>query len=57
MVKTLPSSLRFVCWGAGVQSLVGELGLHMPLGQKKPEHKQQKQYCNKFNKNLGNGPH
>ena len=34
MVKTLPSSMRYVCWGAGVQSLVGELGLHMPLGQK-----------------------
>ena len=24
---------------------------------KKPEHKKQKQYCNKFNKDFKNGPH
>ena len=37
----------------GVQawSLVGK------LLAKKPEHKQQKQYFNKFNKDFKNGPH
>jgi len=43
-----------------VPSLVKELRSHMPLGQKikkrkerkKGNRKQQKQYCNKFNKDL-----
>ena len=44
----------------GVRSLVGELRSHMPSGKtktKNPEHKQQKQYCNKFNKDSKNDPH
>ena len=34
-----------------VRSLVGELRSHVPYGppHKKSKHKQQKQYCNKFN--------
>ena len=39
-----------------VESLVVELRSHMPCGQK-PKHKQQKQYCNKFNKDFKNGQH
>ena len=38
--------------GVWVQSLVTELRSHMPPGQKPKKHKQQKQYCNKFNKDL-----
>jgi len=37
--------------GVQVQSLVGELGSHMPLG---PKTSKQKQYCNIFNKRLKN---
>ena len=29
----------------------------MSHGQKTPKHKQQKQYCNKFNRDFKNGPH
>ena len=37
--------------GVQVRSLVRELTSHMPhCGQKKPKHKQQKQYDNKYNK-------
>ena len=43
--------------GVLVQSLIWELCSHMPCGQKKPEHKQQKLYCNKFNKDFKNGIH
>ena len=39
--------------GVQVQSLVGELGSHMPLGPKTKTSKQ-KQYCNIFNKRLKN---
>ena len=42
--------------GVQVWSLVGELRTHMPWNQK-TKHKQQKQYCNKFNKDFLNGPH
>ena len=37
--------------GVWVQSLVGELRSHMPWGQKNQNIKQ-KQYCNKFNKEV-----
>ena len=37
--------------GVQVQSLIGELRSHMPCGQKNQNIKQ-KQYCNKFNKDL-----
>ena len=45
--------------GVWVQSPVGELRSHMPQGQKKKQNlkKQQKQYCNKLNKDLKNAPH
>ena len=49
--------------GVWVQSLVGELRSHMPGGKKqqnKTKEKtpiKQKEYCNKFNKDLKNGPH
>ena len=33
-------------------SLVGEQRSHLPLGQKKQNIKNQKQYCNKFNKDF-----
>ena len=36
-----------------VQSLVGELRVHMPHG--KNQNIQQKQYCDKFNKDFKNG--
>ena len=39
--------------GMQVQSLVGELKSHMSHGQKKQNIKQ-KQYCDKFNKELKN---
>ena len=42
--------------GLQIQSLIGELRSHMSQGQQ-TEHKQQKQYCNKFNKDFKNGPH
>ena len=42
--------------GLQIQSLIGEPRSHMPQGQQ-TEHKQQKQYCNKFNKDFKNGPH
>ena len=43
--------------GGVVQLLIGtELISHMPCSLKKKEHKQQKQYCNKFNKDFLNGP-
>ena len=50
MVKTSPSN-------AGSESSIPGRGTkrsHMPLRgkKKKPEHKQQKQYCNKFNNSL-----
>ena len=41
--------------GVQVQSLVEELRSHMPCGQKNQSIKQ-KQYCNKFNKDLKNSP-
>ena len=48
IVKTLPFRARGV-----VQSLVGKLRSHMPQGQKNPKQTiKQKQYCNKFNKDL-----
>ena len=37
--------------GVQVLVLIGELRSHVSCA-KKPEHKQQKQYCNKFNKDL-----
>ena len=37
--------------GMWIQSLVGKLRSHMPIG-KTPAYKQQKQYCNKFNKDF-----
>ena len=46
VVKTSPSNV-----GVRVWSLVGELRSHMPRGQKNQNIKQ-KQYCNKFNKDL-----
>ena len=42
--------------GVWVWSLVGVLRSHMPGGQKTKKVKQ-KQYCNKLNKDLTNGPH
>ena len=38
-----------------VQSLIGELGSHMPCGQN--QNIKQRQYCNKFNKDFKTGPH
>ena len=38
-----------------VPSLLGELGSHISRGQKAKT--EQRQYCNKFNKNFENGPH
>ena len=42
--------------GAWVQSLVREMRSHMPRGQKYQNIKH-KQYCNKFNEDIKNGPH
>ena len=42
--------------GVWVRSLVGELRSHIAHSQKTKNIKQ-KQYCNKFNKDLNNGPH
>ena len=50
VVNTLLSNV-----GVHIQSLVQELKSHMPCGQK-PERKQQKLYCNKFNKDFKSGP-
>ena len=50
MVKTSLSDAGEV-W---VQSLVGKLKSHI-LMAKNPEHRQQKQYCNKFSKDFKNG--
>ena len=48
VVRALPSNVEgeglIPGWGAKIQ-------------KKKEEHKQQKQYCNKFNKDFINGPH
>ena len=43
--------------GLRVRSLVGELGSHMPRGQKTKQNIEEKQYCNRFNKDFKNGPH
>ena len=51
MVKILPPMQ-----GVQVQSLVRELGPHMPHGQKN-KNIVQKQCCNKFNKDFKKGPH
>ena len=48
--------LRLPMQGVWVRSLVGELGSHMPRGQKNQNIKQ-KQCCNTFNKDFKNGPH
>jgi len=47
--------LHFPIQGVQVQSLVGELRSHKPLGQKAKT--KQKQYYNKFNKDFKNGPY
>ena len=41
--------------GCAGSILVGELGSHVSQGQKAKT--EQRQYCNKFNKNFENGPH
>ena len=44
--------------GVWVRSLVGELGSHMPHGQKKTKQNiKQKQCCRKFSGDFENGPH
>ena len=50
--------------GVWVPSLVGKLRCHMPHGQKAKQNSRklfvsikQKQYCNKFNKDVKNGSH
>ena len=53
-VRWLGLSLRIQ--GVRVRSLVGDLRSHRPRGQK-TKTLQQKQYCNKFNKDFKNGPH
>ena len=54
VVKTSPSNAGGVgstpCWRAKIPHA-------SPPKKKKREHKQQKQYCNKFNKDFKNGPH
>ena len=52
VVKTLPSN-------AGSVSSIPGLEAKIPYGspkKKKHTHKNQKQYCNKFNKDFENGP-
>ena len=49
VVKTLPSSEEDV-------GSIPDWGTHA-LQPKKSKHKQQKQYCNKFNKDCENGPY
>ena len=51
MVKVSSSSA-----GVQVGYLIGELGFHVPPGQKHQIMKQ-KQNCNKFNNDFKNGPH
>ena len=53
VVKTSPSNVE------GMGSIPGQ-GAKIPCAsqpQTRTEHKQQKQYCNKFNKDFKNGPH
>ena len=50
MVRALPSNVE----GEG---LISGSGANIKKKKKNPEHKQQKQYCNKFNKGFTNGPH
>ena len=52
-VKTLPS----IAEGADLIPGQGTKILHASWLKKKPEYKQQKQYCNKFNKDFKNGQH
>ena len=52
VVLWLRPSLQWV----RVQSMVKELRPHIPCG-KNPEHKQQKQYCSKINKDFKSGPY
>ena len=40
-----------------VKTSLSNKGIVGSVKVKKPEHKQQKQYCNKFNKDFKNGPH
>ena len=64
LIKDTPGTSLAVQWlrlclpvqGVWVQSLVGELRSHMPHSQKY-QSIEQKQYCNKFNKDFKNGPH
>ena len=55
------SGCHFPVQGAQVPSLVRELRSHKPPGQKKIKRKKrkrnQKRYCNKFNKDFQDGPH
>ena len=51
MVKTPPSNLE------GMGLLPGQLRSHLVSWPKKTKYKQQKKYCNKFNKDFKNGPH
>ena len=53
MVKTPPSNLE------GMGLLPGQLRSRSQHKQKKKntKYKQQKKYCNKFNKDFRNGPH
>ena len=48
--------LRLPVQGVQVQVLISELRSHKRHSQK-PEYAQQKQCCNKFNKDFTNGPH
>ena len=50
MVRTSSSN-------AGVSGSIPGQGAKIPHACQKPEHKQQKQYCNTFNKDFENGPH
>ena len=51
MVKTSPSNV-------GVAGSIPGWGAKIPHAlQPKNQNKKQKQYCNKFNKNLKNSPH
>ena len=52
MVRISPS-----LQGKYALSLVLVLRSHMPPGKKEKNKTKQKQYCNKFNKDLKNGPH
>ena len=48
VVRALPSNVE----GEGLIP-----GWEAKIQKKKKKHKQQKQYCNKFNKDFTNGPH